>query len=70
MASCDCCRKNPGKVRKTSVRTTRVWGGGGDGTVSTRVPSLVLCDACNDGQYPFYKGLPGGSEVLICPHNV
>jgi hypothetical protein len=65
MAKCDCCHKNPGKVREYQSISV-----GTQGDVRKRIPSKTLCDTCNDGQYPHYEPTPDGGSLLTCPHNV
>ncbi len=65
MATCDCCHKNEGSVREWQ---TILVGTDQAGDVPKRIPLKTLCDACNDGQYPYYKQTPDGGSVLTCPH--
>jgi hypothetical protein len=34
------------------------------------VTTVRLCDACNDGGFPYYKTTADGGEILACPHEV
>jgi hypothetical protein len=66
MGLCDCCGRNEGFVRTWA--TTQVDAG--EGRAPKRVPKETLCDACNDGQYPYFTSGDDGTNVLVCPHEV
>jgi hypothetical protein len=34
------------------------------------MPLETLCDACNDGQYPYEERTPDGGSIKKCPHDI
>jgi hypothetical protein len=64
MAKCGCCHVNEGRVREYETRRVPSWQ---QPEPMKRVPAGdPLCDACNDGQHPYYDE----RGIQTCPHGV
>lgn len=66
MTQCSCCNEKPGTVREWDMMRIAT----NSGVVTRRVPRTLLCDVCDDGQYPYYQSTPDGGAEVVCPHEV
>jgi hypothetical protein len=66
MPTCERCHMNEGTGRNWETVSLPSW----QGDVQRDMPLETLCDACNDGQYPYEERTPDGGSIKKCPHDI